>query len=110
MHLVVDDFGTGYSSLAYLQAFPVEMLKIDRSFVKGLGEDDGSEAIVRAIISLAGSLKLRVVAEGVERSSQLARLDQLGCDAFQGWLCSPARPAGRARLRGRDPRRGRQLN
>ena len=93
VHLVVDDFGTGYSSLAYLQAFPVEMLKIDRSFVNGLDEDDGSEAIVRAIISLAGSLKLRVVAEGVERSAQLARLDQLGCDAFQGWLCSPARPA-----------------
>jgi len=69
------------------------MLKIDRSFVKGLDEDDSSEAIVRAIISLAGSLKLRVVAEGVERSAQLARLDQLGCDAFQGYLCSPARPA-----------------
>ncbi len=93
VHLVVDDFGTGYSSLAYLQAFPVEMLKIDRSFVNGLDEDDGSEAIVRAIISLAGSLKLRVVAEGVERTAQLARLDELGCDAFQGWLCCAAQPA-----------------
>jgi diguanylate cyclase (GGDEF)-like protein/PAS domain S-box-containing protein len=93
VHLVVDDFGTGYSSLSYLQAFPVEMLKIDRSFVQGLDENDGSEAIVRAVISLAGSLKLRVVAEGVERSSQLARLDQLGCDAFQGYLCSRPKPA-----------------
>jgi EAL domain-containing protein (putative c-di-GMP-specific phosphodiesterase class I) len=61
--------------------------------VNGLDDDDGSEAIVRAIISLAGSLKLRVVAEGVERSAQLARLDQLGCDAFQGWLCCAAKPA-----------------
>ena len=93
VHLVVDDFGTGYSSLAYLQAFPVEMLKIDRSFVMGLGEDDSSEAIVRAIISLATSLKLRVVAEGVELYKQLELLDQLGCDSFQGWLCSAARPA-----------------
>ena len=93
VHLVVDDFGTGYSSLAYLQAFPVEMLKIDRSFVQGLDEDDASEAIVRAIISLARSLKLRVVAEGVEKRAQLAHLAQLGCDSFQGYLCSPARPA-----------------
>jgi Amt family ammonium transporter len=93
VHLVVDDFGTGYSSLAYLQAFPVEMLKIDRSFVMGLGEDESSEAIVRAIISLATSLKLRVVAEGVELNVQLEILDQLGCDSFQGWLCSAARPA-----------------
>jgi EAL domain-containing protein (putative c-di-GMP-specific phosphodiesterase class I) len=59
----------------------------------GLADDDGSEAIVRAIISLAGSLKLRVVAEGVEHAAQLARLEQLGCDSFQGYLCSPARPA-----------------
>src|SRR5260370_35657022 len=95
IHLVVDDFGTGYSSLAYLQAFPVEMLKIDRSFVNGLDADDGdgSEAIVRAIISLAGSLKLRAVAAGAERSAQLARPDQLGCDAFQGCPGSPAGPA-----------------
>ncbi len=91
VHLVVDDFGTGYSSLAYLQAFPVEMLKIDRSFVMGLGADDSSEAIVRAIISLATSLKLRVVAEGVESHAQLDRLAELGCDSFQGWLCSKAR-------------------
>src|SRR5262249_37501872 len=92
VHLVIDDFGTGYSSLAYLQAFPVEMLKIDRSFVQGLDEDESSEAIVRAVIGLAGSLKLRVVAEGVERPAQLERLAQLGCDAFQGYIYSPARP------------------
>jgi diguanylate cyclase (GGDEF)-like protein/PAS domain S-box-containing protein len=92
VHLVIDDFGTGYSSLAYLQAFPVEMLKIDRSFVQGLDEDESSDAIVRAVIGLAGSLKLRVVAEGVERAAQLDRLAQLGCHAFQGFLHSPARP------------------
>jgi EAL domain-containing protein (putative c-di-GMP-specific phosphodiesterase class I) len=92
VHLVIDDFGTGYSSLAYLQAFPVEMLKIDRSFVHGLDEEESSDAIVRAVIGLAGSLKLRVVAEGVERAAQLERLAQLGCHAFQGFLYSPARP------------------
>ena len=94
VYIAIDDFGTGYSSLAYLKRFPIDILKVDRSFV--LECDAGSEAtaITRAIISLAHSLNLRVVAEGVERQSQMAVLNALGCQEFQGYLFARPMPVG----------------
>jgi predicted signal transduction protein with EAL and GGDEF domain len=83
--LVIDDFGTGYSSLSYLQRLPFDALKIDRSFISELGAGDGSPEIVRTIIELARSFKLRVVAEGVETADQVNRLSALGCDLIQGF-------------------------
>ncbi|MCU1448428.1 MAG: putative signaling protein [Acidimicrobiales bacterium] len=94
VHLSVDDFGTGYSSLAYLRRFPVDSLKVDRSFVAGLTEDPADSAIVEAVVSMAHSLRLFVVAEGVETDAQLARLRDLGCELAQGFLfAAPVPPA-----------------
>jgi diguanylate cyclase (GGDEF)-like protein len=93
VHLAVDDFGTGYSSLSYLKRFPVDMLKIDRSFIDGLGTDPEDGAIVLAIVSLAQALRLGVVAEGVEHVHQLEMLRSLGCDAVQGFLLARPGPA-----------------
>ena len=86
VRLAVDDFGTGYSSLRYLRQFPVGMLKIDRSFVSGLGHDHDDEVIVETIIRMASSLGIQVVAEGVETADQQSILSQLGCDFLQGYL------------------------
>jgi EAL domain-containing protein (putative c-di-GMP-specific phosphodiesterase class I) len=85
VRIAIDDFGTGYSSLSYLKRFPVDLLKIDKSFVDGLGRDPESSTIVRAVIGLAHALSLPAVAEGVERPEQLGQLRALGCELGQGY-------------------------
>ena len=92
VEISIDDFGTGYSSLAYLTTLPISELKIDRSFVKDLGRQPKSAAVVSAIMALARSLRLRVVAEGVETADQMEILHRLGCGIMQGFLFSKALP------------------
>ncbi|MEX0785143.1 MAG: EAL domain-containing protein, partial [Dehalococcoidia bacterium] len=91
--IALDDFGTGYSSLQYLKDFPIHTLKIDRSFIRGVGERRNDEAIVAAIIAIGHSLGLKVVAEGIEREDQLAFLRDRQCDWYQGFLLSRPVPA-----------------
>jgi diguanylate cyclase (GGDEF)-like protein/PAS domain S-box-containing protein len=95
--IVVDDFGTGYSSLSYLKHLPIDALKIDRAFVRDMATDSNDAAIVTAIVSMARSLGLRTVAEGVETADQLDRLTSLGCDAAQGFYLDRPMTARAAR-------------
>jgi diguanylate cyclase (GGDEF)-like protein/PAS domain S-box-containing protein len=93
VRLVLDDFGTGFSSMAYLSRMPVSGIKVDRSFISGLGESARSDAIVRAIVSMAEALELEVVAEGVETEHQATAAIAMGCDKLQGFLFSKPVPA-----------------
>lgn len=97
VRLAIDDFGTGYSSLSYLRSIPVGMLKIDRSFVESIGQDEGDagrkdEVLLSGVVGIAHGLGMRVLAEGVETSEQLAHLKDLGCDVAQGHLFSRPLP------------------
>ena len=93
IRISIDDFGTGYSSLSYLRRFPLDVLKVDRSFIQGLNDTNRQarqdRAVVRAIVDMAHALELEVVAEGVETAEQKRVLAQLGCDYMQGYLYSP---------------------
>jgi diguanylate cyclase (GGDEF)-like protein/PAS domain S-box-containing protein len=96
--LVIDDFGTGYSSLSYLHQFPIDALKIDRSFVTNIGRGGQNTEIIRAIIAMAHNLNLQVVAEGVETADQCRQLKQLGCDHAQGYYFSKPVPTAEAQV------------
>jgi EAL domain-containing protein (putative c-di-GMP-specific phosphodiesterase class I) len=83
--LLLDDFGTGYSSLTYLSQFPIDVIKIDQSFVRNIGRDSNNESIIRTIHTLAENLNLYCIAEGVETIEQIRFLNSIGCDDLQGY-------------------------
>jgi EAL domain-containing protein (putative c-di-GMP-specific phosphodiesterase class I) len=91
--LSIDDFGTGYSSLSYLESFPVDSLKMDRSFIVGITREQGKAPLAQAVVALGRTLGLRVVAEGIETTEQWDYLRNLGCDLGQGFLMSKPLPA-----------------
>jgi diguanylate cyclase (GGDEF)-like protein/PAS domain S-box-containing protein len=92
MRVAIDDFGTGYSSLGYLKRLPVDVVKLDRSFVEGMDTAEADVAIVQAVITMGHALGMKVTAEGVERAEQASRLAELGCDTAMGWYWSPSLP------------------
>jgi EAL domain-containing protein (putative c-di-GMP-specific phosphodiesterase class I) len=92
VRIALDDFGTGYSSLSYLQRFPFDKIKIDRAFVQGLAEGDGSSSIVQAVVNIAADRRMTTTAEGVETEAQRQMLRALGCSEMQGYLFSPPKP------------------
>jgi EAL domain-containing protein (putative c-di-GMP-specific phosphodiesterase class I) len=106
IRISMDDFGTGYSSLGYLQKFPFDKIKIDRSFVRNMTEREDSLAIVRAVAAMGTSLGMMTTAEGVETAEQFERLKAEGCTEVQGYLFSPPQPAAEVRqlIRKLNPR------
>lgn len=94
VRIALDDYGTGYSSLGYLKSYPVSAVKIDRSFIKGIGADSVSGIIVRAIVELSKALQLEIVAEGVETADQAHLLHEMGVNYLQGFLYGKPMPAG----------------
>jgi len=92
VHVAIDDFGTGFSSLSQLRHFPIDMIKVDRSFVKGVEHDAKDAAITANIVTLAHALGLVAIAEGIESDGQLASIRELGCDLAQGFLFARPRP------------------
>ena len=94
LRIAIDDFGTGYSSLAYLTRFPLASLKIDRSFVADVLDDEADATIVRTIVDMAHTLGFTVIAEGVESQSQVAFLRRFGCHQAQGYFFAPPMPIG----------------
>ena len=88
VRFAMDDFGTGYSSLSYLRQFPISKLKVDRSFVNDITDEPDDEAIIRAIIAMGKTLKLKIIAEGVENHQQLILLQAMGCNSYQGYFFS----------------------
>jgi len=101
VHLTVDDFGTGYSSLSWLQRFPLSKLKIDRSFIDEIDSDPNEAGMIPAIIAVARSLKLKVLAEGVETDEQLRFLEEHGCDEYQGYIAAPPARAPNFKILGK---------
>ena len=93
VHFALDDFGTGYSSLLYLKGLPIDRLKVDRSFVSGLGSSGQDPTIVSTVVDLAHKLGLAVVAEGVETEAELRAVGEMGCDEVQGFLLGRPGPA-----------------
>jgi diguanylate cyclase len=93
VHLAIDDFGTGYSSLSYLRRFPVDILKVDQSFVSGLGHDPEDSAIVQAVVHMGQALRMTTLAEGVETAHHVIELRELHCDVAQGFHFARPVPA-----------------
>ena len=106
MQLAIDDFGTGYSSLNYVRRFPVDILKVDKSFIDGVTDGGESSALTAAVIELAGILNLKPVAEGIERADQLQQLLDMRCDLGQGFYFAEAAPRRRSRRTARPSARG----
>jgi EAL domain-containing protein (putative c-di-GMP-specific phosphodiesterase class I) len=106
VRISLDDFGTGYSSLSYLKRLPADAIKIDKSFVRGLGEDIGDTAIVRTVVDLAHTFGMEAIAEGVETEEQAELLREMGCDFVQGFhISKPLPPDDVSRLLADNPSR-----